>query len=92
MNNEREILIKSFNIQEFQSQCLYRKDEPSSQWFFAAETETARNCKVTVCNQLLLLSTQILKYMFVKLLNGFSVHFKLPSYPHNAPDHSDSMS
>ena len=28
-----------------------------TQRFFAAETETARNCKVTVCNQLLLLSS-----------------------------------
>jgi len=28
VNNELEILIKSFNIQELWSQCLFRNDEP----------------------------------------------------------------
>ena len=57
-----------------------------TQRFFAAETETARNCKVTVCNQLLLLSSnaeihvrEALEWLF-STVNCHFIQTMLPDY------------
>ena len=57
-----------------------------TQRFFAAETKTARNCKVTVCNQLLLLSSnaeihvrEALEWLF-STVNCHFIQTMLPDY------------